>query len=76
MVKLTIRQFAEKIGVTSDSCYGLMQFLKEKGLAVKVGEVEREAGKKGKGADIFEIDTQTSIDVMRRIFTHVENSST
>lgn len=64
MPKLTIQQFAERTALERDVVYHLIQFLKARGVATKVGNT-RVAGQKGAGADIFEIDAEASIKELR-----------
>lgn len=61
MPKLSFSQFttlelATKLQVSKESAYGLITFLKEKGIAVECGKTSKPPGQRGKGQTVYCVD--------------------
>lgn len=69
-MRLTVTQTAVKLGVEREVAYNLIKFLEATGLAKKTGEVIKAEGAKGKGADIYEVDSTVGagqIEILKKL---------
>lgn len=70
-MKFTVLQVATQCGVSKDGAYGLIVFLKEKGLAKQCGTLPKPPGEKGKGQNLYEMDQQVAVDTLGEMFKNV-----
>lgn len=64
----TIQQVAERTGVSKEAAYGLVTFLKAKGLATEAGKIPQPAGKKGQGQNLYEMDSDVASRTLGAMF--------
>jgi predicted ArsR family transcriptional regulator len=58
-MKFTVQQFADKVKVDKQECYGFLRFLEARGVVKDAGTVRPPSGK-GKGTKIYEITPETA----------------